>query len=135
MFNNHPPQIIGAPPTQQAKTVARAAQMQGVARMIGTPRLNPETDLFWTNDDGKLHRESGEPAIIYDNGTKAWYENGFLHRLDGPAIELNMVMVASSNDTKKYYIKGKRYEFEEWKEEIKKYLTVNEVSRVLLNLA
>ena len=36
--------------------------------------------------NGKLHREDG-PAIEYVNGTKCWYLNGKLHREDGPAIE------------------------------------------------
>lgn len=35
-----------------------------------------------------LHREDG-PAIDYRNGKALWYINGFLHRLEGPAKELN----------------------------------------------
>jgi len=40
----------------------------------------------WHREDGKLHREDG-PAMVYENGTKAWFINGQLHRTDGPAIE------------------------------------------------
>lgn len=35
--------------------------------------------------DGKLHCENG-PARTWLNGTKEWYENGDMHRLDGPAM-------------------------------------------------
>lgn len=35
---------------------------------------------------GKFHRKNG-PALIYKDGTKMWYKNGYLHREDGPAIE------------------------------------------------
>ena len=31
-----------------------------------------------------LHRDDG-PAIIYANGTKAWFQHGMRHREDGPA--------------------------------------------------
>lgn len=33
-----------------------------------------------------VHRDDG-PAIIYNNGTKKWYQYGKLHREDGPAAE------------------------------------------------
>ena len=36
--------------------------------------------------DGKLHRVDG-PARVWPNGTKQWYFNGELHREDGPAWE------------------------------------------------
>lgn len=39
----------------------------------------------WTNEDGLLHRDGDEPAMIEDNGCKYWYKNGYLHRDDGPA--------------------------------------------------
>ena len=32
-----------------------------------------------------LHRENG-PAVEWAGGTKSWYQNGQLHRTDGPAI-------------------------------------------------
>lgn len=35
--------------------------------------------------NGQLHREDG-PAIIWANGDKHWYKNGKCHRKDGPAI-------------------------------------------------
>jgi hypothetical protein len=38
------------------------------------------------NKKGFLHRIDG-PAIEYPNGTKRWYQNGLRHRLDGPATD------------------------------------------------
>ncbi len=35
--------------------------------------------------DGKLHNDS-KPAIVYDDGTLIWYNNGIKHRIDGPAF-------------------------------------------------
>ena len=40
--------------------------------------------LWYQN--GKLHRLDG-PAVEYADGAKEWYQNGELHRLDGPAVE------------------------------------------------
>ena len=37
-------------------------------------------------ENGKLHRLDG-PAIEYSGGTKYWYKEGLLHREDGPAVE------------------------------------------------
>ena len=39
---------------------------------------------------------------IYKNGTKRWYLNGKLHRLDGPAVEL-------LTGTKRWYLNGKHH--------------------------
>jgi len=36
--------------------------------------------------DGKLHRIDG-PAVECNTGYTAWYQNGKRHREDGPAIE------------------------------------------------
>lgn len=33
-----------------------------------------------------LHSDNDSPAIIYQNGTKIWYKNGYIHRDNGPAI-------------------------------------------------
>jgi len=42
------------------------------------------TKSWYLND--KLHRIDG-PAVEFFGGTKSWYLNGKLHRVDGPAIE------------------------------------------------
>jgi len=50
--------------------------------------------------NGKLHRSGGEPAVIYKSGDKHWYENGCLHRLDGPASDYD-------GGWKIYFVNGK----------------------------
>ena len=40
---------------------------------------------YWYQND-KLHRLDG-PAVEHINGFKQWLQNGKFHRLDGPAIE------------------------------------------------
>ncbi len=40
---------------------------------------------FWYKDD-KLHRLDGPAAVYPDGGTRFWYKDGKCHRLDGPAI-------------------------------------------------
>jgi hypothetical protein len=48
------------------------------------PEIRPDgTQLWW--QDGKLHRLDG-PAVIHSNGTRLWYQNDILHRCDGAAI-------------------------------------------------
>jgi hypothetical protein len=37
---------------------------------------------FWCNDKGQFHREDG-PAIVWEDGSKEWWFNDELHRLDG----------------------------------------------------
>ena len=51
--------------------------------------------------NGELHRLDG-PAIEHANGDKAWYINGERHREDGPAIEY-------ANGDRSWYINGKRH--------------------------
>ena len=51
--------------------------------------------------DGKLHREDG-PAIIYTGGRQEWYLNGKLHREDGPAY-------IRTDGAKQWWINGKRH--------------------------
>jgi len=50
--------------------------------------------------NGQLHRLDG-PAIEWANGSKFWYQNGQFHRLDGPAVE-------RANGGKSWYVRGKR---------------------------
>ena len=56
--------------------------------------------------NGLLHRLDG-PAVEYENGTKRWYQNGEFHRLDGPAVEW-------ADGEKCWYIEGKEYTEEEF---------------------
>jgi len=53
----------------------------------------PKTGMFKDRDgnkewyqNGELHRLDG-PAKEHADGYKAWYVNNKLHRLDGPAVE------------------------------------------------
>jgi hypothetical protein len=41
-------------------------------------------DIGWYQN-GKVHREDG-PAYTYPNGSQYWHQNGVFHRKDGPAI-------------------------------------------------
>jgi len=43
-----------------------------------------EDRIEYRNSDFKLHNPNG-PAVIWNDGSKAYYINGKLHRLDGPA--------------------------------------------------
>jgi hypothetical protein len=52
---------------------------------------------FWYVE-GKLHRLDG-PAMEYANGTKFWYVEDKLHRLDCPAVEY-------ANGDKSWYYQG-----------------------------
>ena len=62
-------------------------------------RISDRKGVWWTMN-GKLHKENGEPAIIYDNGSAEWWENGELHREgDMPAID-------RKNGTCEWFIQG-----------------------------
>ncbi len=58
---------------------------------------------FWYVDD-KLHRLDG-PAVEFASGSKFWYQNDQWHRLDGPAIEY-------ADGTKFWYVKNKNIDIE-----------------------
>lgn len=67
--------------------------------------------------NGKLHRDNG-PAIEFINrGNKAWFQNGKLHRLDGPAVE-------SWNGIRTWHIEGKQYLEENFWKKLKE---INEI--------
>lgn len=56
--------------------------------------------------DGRYHR-IGAAAIEYDDdGSKRWCENGRLHRLDGPAIDREVM--------KGWYVRGVEYSEEDF---------------------
>ena len=63
---------------------------------------------------------------VYNNGHKAWYLNGKLHREDGPAIEFN-------DGSKEWYLNGIEYTEAEWKAKLNpvKELSVKEISDLL----
>lgn len=65
---------------------------------------NPYLDAFGAKywyQDGFLHREDG-PALITETGVKHWIIVGKRHRVDGPAIEFEQ-----DPSHNKWYINGK----------------------------
>jgi hypothetical protein len=53
-------------------------------RLDGPAIIYADGTEAWFKDDLK-HRENG-PAITYTNGNLTWFINGLLHREDGPAM-------------------------------------------------
>jgi hypothetical protein len=68
---------------------------------------------YWYQNN-KLHRVDG-PAIEYSNGDKSWYQNGLRHRIDGPAID-------HYDGGKYWFLYNKKYTKEQYLIEVKKYL-------------
>ncbi|HUS50962.1 MAG TPA: hypothetical protein VMZ91_12415 [Candidatus Paceibacterota bacterium] len=85
-------------------------------------KINSFGTKYWFLN-GKLHRVDG-PAIEYENGSKEWFLNGKLHRDDGPAIE-------DSNGKKCWYLNGKKVKEEDVI--INAYLTEREYIKFVIN--
>jgi len=68
---------------------------------------------IWKDEAGKLHRDDA-PAMIYNNGTKIWYQHGKRHRTDGPAVTAP-ITDENPYDRDEYWLDGKRYGKWEWK--------------------
>jgi hypothetical protein len=51
-----------------------------------TKHISPDNTVRWLLPNGKLHRKF-KPALIYSNGRKEWWNNGFIHRIEGPAVK------------------------------------------------
>ena len=49
-------------------------------------RVDPCGVVTYHNTLGQLHRVYGS-AVVYEDGSHVWYQNGERHRLDGPAVE------------------------------------------------
>jgi hypothetical protein len=56
--------------------------------------------VSWYYQNGELHRTDG-PAAIFDNGHRAYWRRGERHRIDGPAV-------IYSDGSKEWYIFGNR---------------------------
>ena len=74
-----------------------------------TVKVHNNGDKLWYQN-GKLHRLDG-PAVEWSDGDKFWYQNGKRHRLDGPAIEW-------ATGSKAWYIEGKELTEEEFNEAV-----------------
>jgi len=61
--------------------------------------VNEDGRKKYVDEHGRPHREDG-PAVIWEDGTKAWFVNGVQHREDGPALEF-------ANGSKEWYADGK----------------------------
>ena len=64
-----------------------------------TVEVNDNGDKAWYLN-GKLHREDG-PAVEYADGSKWWVLNDKLHREDGPACEY-------ADGSKSWYLNGEK---------------------------
>ena len=69
-------------------------------RKVGPSLIYPNGSKVWYMN-GYPHRTNG-PAYISNSGDKGWYINGKLHRTDGPAL-------INEGLYKKWYINGKRH--------------------------
>lgn len=73
-------------------------------------KIQPASHAMYWYKYGKLHRDNDNPAMIICNEprvhTRVWFKNGFLHRNNGPAIE-------KLNGTKSWWRNGyvERIEF------------------------
>jgi hypothetical protein len=65
--------------------------------------------------------------VEWSNGDKAWYVEGILSRLDGPAVEW-------SNDSKAWYVEGKYHRLDgpavEWADGSKAWYVEHKLSRL-----
>jgi hypothetical protein len=69
--------------------------------------------IEFRNEQGYLHRIDG-PAIEWKSGHKEWYINGQRHREDGPAV------IFSNNERYVWNLNGIEYSEQEWEQEVAK---------------
>jgi len=73
--------------------------------------------------NGKLHRLDG-PAIEFPDGCKIWYRNNKMHRLDGPAAEYK-------DGYKEWWIQGREYTEEEFHAKLLKHESCNLIEELI----
>jgi len=73
---------------------------QGAAKVDKSTVVQPDGTRVWYLN-GKLHRVDG-PAVEGADGLREWYLNGLRHREDGPAVEY-------VDGTRAWYRNGKRH--------------------------
>ena len=76
-----------------------------------TVKVHTNGTRFWYQND-QLHRLDG-PSIEWANGDREWYQNGKRHRTDGPAIE-------NVSGHKGWWINGVQLTQEEFNKQTKK---------------
>lgn len=74
----------------------------------GGPWLRNDGATEWY-ENGKLHREDG-PAFMHPDGQCEWYRHGELHREDGPAIEIPI----GETLKRRWFLNDRSYTFEDW---------------------
>jgi hypothetical protein len=79
------------------------------------------TKEWWLN--GKLHRVDG-PAVEFISSGEQWWLNGKVHRVDGPAVE-------RPDGCKYWYLNDRRYKFDDWLEANK---FISDEEKVMLKL-
>jgi hypothetical protein len=100
---------------------------------IDPDRVGPRGSLHWHHrESGSLHRDRA-PAILGADGSKHWYQQGKLHRNDGPALEQRNAehwyqhgklhredgpAIEHANGTRKWYLNGQRLDFDEWLQQV-----------------
>ncbi len=57
--------------------------------------------VIFNKINNEFHRDNGASVISYSDNVQAWYNNGKLHRLDGPAI--------IRNNYQAWHINGEHY--------------------------
>ena len=73
----------------------------------GTCRIEEEECVI-TFKNGMYHSDF-TPCFIYDSGEEEWWQNGLIHRLDGPAF--NELVVTHVG---RFFISGKGYAEKEY---------------------
>ena len=73
--------------------------------------VNEHGTRRYYNAAGQKHRDH-DPAVIWADGSKFWYQNGQLHREIGPAIEW-------WNGSVEWWLNGVQLTESEFKQEVK----------------
>ena len=63
------------------------------------------SESWYSVFDEQFHNSLGPAVIIYDDGTKEWFMNNQLHRLDGPAVEY-------ANGHNEWWVAGVQYDLQ-----------------------
>jgi len=82
--------------------------------IIYTVKVYDNGSKSWYLND-KLHRVDG-PAIEWASGSKEWWLDDKLHRTNGPAVEY-------ADGTKEWYLDGKELTHSQWIEAVKPKVT------------
>ena len=89
--------------------------MTTLAEVFDSLKYRIEVDEYgnrrYYNNSGQPHRDAG-PAVIWRDGSEAWFHNGKLHRTTGPAVAL-------TNRTTTWWLFGVQYTQQEYYTQLK----------------